>query len=251
MSSSALGASEDHDDVGYLVPTSLRAATTAKNSTPLGLRLWIEMAVNISIAEAFGEANARHPQLAQTWVTVSFRIGRLLPHSLLLASVQREGQLDLVLRCLEDECASQVAEGKEFENVLLFHHLNMLTSYWVGAMYETFRLLKSRELGDISSVAFTEIFDQLELVRVGLDKHEIAKERDLSQPLKLIAMPANDDATDYFIYDKEDQTRAHIMPMGMSARGSIVWQVIHLRKNSSYCVERRSLSDRILELWNQ
>jgi hypothetical protein len=52
-----------------------------------------------------------------------------------------------------------------------------------------------------------------------------------------------------YVYDKKDPNRSHIMPMAMSATGSMMWQVIDHRNERSFWVERRSVSNRILERW--
>jgi hypothetical protein len=133
-------------------------------------------------------------------------------------------------------------------NILIFDHLRMFSDYWLSAMYETFRLLRSRGLAD-EGEAFASIFHELELVRMGIDKHEIPKDQKLAEPLGLVRMPTLPHDKEPYIYDKNDPKRAHIMPMGASARGSPMWQVIDHLKDRSFWIERRDLSDRILDLW--
>jgi hypothetical protein len=58
-----------------------------------------------------------------------------------------------------------------------------------------------------------------------------------------------DDRTDLYEYSKDDPQRAHIMPTGISSRGSVRWQVIDLKNGEERLLERRSLSDRIIALW--
>jgi hypothetical protein len=60
-------------------------------------------------------------------------------------------------------------------------------------MYETVRLLNERELAD-DDARFAEIFSALKLLPITLEKHEIAKNRRLSEPLQLLRSPARDDA---------------------------------------------------------
>jgi hypothetical protein len=55
------------------------------------------------ITAAFILARSRYPELDKTWVSISVRVGGLLPNSLLMASVQRTVELDMVLRCMEDD----------------------------------------------------------------------------------------------------------------------------------------------------
>jgi hypothetical protein len=48
------------------------------------------------ITEAFKLAASRHPELYRTWVTISHRAGSLLPDSMLAATIQRTGEIDMV-----------------------------------------------------------------------------------------------------------------------------------------------------------
>ena len=81
--------------------------------------------------------------------------------------------------------------------------------------------------------------------------HNAAKDRLLDQPLQLISKPAKGDPTDIYSYVPGDRTRAHIMPMGISSRGSMMWQAIDVRSEDAPWIERRALSDQILELWSK
>src|SRR5665811_1134332 len=108
------------------------------------------------------------------------------------------------------------------------YYLNMLSTYWVGSMYETFRLLRQRKLTG-TDPAFDEILSDLELLRMPLEKHELAKDTVLKEPLQMVRGPRNNDAKDLYSYDKDDNSRAHIMPMGLSKRGSLSWQAIDLK----------------------
>jgi hypothetical protein len=82
-----------------------------------------------------------------------------------------------------------------------------------------------------------------------LEKHEIAKDRNLEHPLQMTRYPPNENASDLYTCKSEDNLRAHIMPSGISGRGSVMWDAIDVRKNNSRWIERRQISDRILELW--
>lgn len=191
---------------------------------------------------AFAAAVARAPSLGAKWIKISHLIGGRLPHSLLAASILREGELDQLLRCLEDDAVTPMQSG----DGSFAHRLGFMTVYWVGGMYEILRRLREAGLGD------GEIFDGLmvdfELVRIPLEKHQIAQERKLGAPLHLapIGSPAGA-AT--FIYDLADRTRSHIMPAGVSPRGSMIWQAIDVKGAGQRWIERRELSDRILALW--
>src|ERR1700687_4729505 len=71
--------------------------------------------------------------------------------------------------------------------------------------------------------AFKSIFADLELLRMPMTKFEIAKDDKIKEPLPLQRKPANNDASDQTIYDSKDPARYHLMPTGMSPRGSIRW----------------------------
>jgi hypothetical protein len=94
------------------------------------------------VAGVFATARGRYPELTDTWVRISHRLGSRLPASRLSVSIQREGEVDLVLRCIEDE----MARGES--NIFVGHYLGVLSAYWIGGTYETFRLLRDRKLND-------------------------------------------------------------------------------------------------------
>ena len=98
-------------------------------------------------------------------------------------------------------------------------------------MYETVRLL--REI-DGKQQEHDPLAHDLKLLRVALEKHQIADDRKLKAPLKMGRHPPNNDATDHYVYSPDDPRRSHIMPTGFSARGSIMWQVIDLKANAEW-----------------
>lgn len=201
-----------------------------------------------ALVQVFELAKTQQADLYKTWVRLSHLVGSRLPASLLSVSIQRDGEIDLVLRCLEDEQAQRMAAGIE-AGLFDMHYLNMLSTYWVGSMYETFRLLRQRRLSGTSPV-FNKIFSDLELLRMPLEKHELAKDKEtLKEPLQMVRQPQSNDATDHYSYDPKDNRRAHIMPSGLSSRGSMTWHVIDLKAGTDRWVERRALSERIVELW--
>ena len=79
-------------------------------------------------------------------------------------------------------------------------------------------------------------------------KFEIAKDRKLREPLKLQKVPPNNDATDQAAYDGKDPARYHIMPSGMSSRGSVCWLALDHLTKSEHWVERRDLAERLLAM---
>ena len=207
------------------------------------------MNVTSLITSAFGLASQRYPDLHRQWNQVSVRLGGLLPQSLLMAAIQRDGSLDLLLRCIEDDAATRMHAGQQlgFDT----HYQRMLSELWIGSVYESLRLLanSSRRLAPDDD-GFRALKYDLTLLRIPIEKHEIAGDRKLVEPIKLQRRPPHGDDSDICQYAKDDPQRAHIMPSGISARGSMMWHVLDIRReNEVRWIERRSLSERILELW--
>lgn len=181
------------------------------------------------------------------WITGSHILGGALPGSLLSLSIQRAGRLDTVLRCMEDEFTSvALVEGIFLGRTEL---LVSLSEAWVGQVYEIVRLSKEREL-----IASSDFFQALEgdfrLLRIPLNKHEIAKDKKLAVPLSMSRTPSEASDVDYQ-YDKTDRLRSHIMPIEISSRGSIQWCAIDISATlSQRWIERRDLADRFLQLLN-
>ncbi|WOH47852.1 hypothetical protein [Bradyrhizobium sp. sBnM-33] len=141
---------------------------------------------------------------------------------------------------------------------LTFHYQVMLSENWVVACYEILRAFRQRDdeanlgIDGVSAMAaFKSMFADLELLRMPLAKYEIAKDSQMKEPLTMRAIPPNNDATDKHIYDKKDPTRSHIMPTGMSGRGSMMWLVLDHSVPREYWVERQDLSNRLLALANE
>jgi hypothetical protein len=139
-----------------------------------------------------------------------------------------------------------------------FHYQVMLSESWVVNYYEILRAFRQRDdeanlgVDGVSAMAaFKSIFADVELLRMPLAKYEIAKDRRMKEPLTMRAIPPNNDATDEHVYDKKDPTRSHIMPTGMSGRGSMTWLVLDHSVPREYWVERQDLADRLLALANE
>jgi hypothetical protein len=81
-----------------------------------------------------------------------------------------------------------------------------------------------------------------------LEKHEIAKDRSLIAPLTLVRQPPKEHDKPH-VYTPGDPSRSHIMPSALSARGSMMWNAIDVKGRGSKWIERRSLSDQIVDLW--
>jgi hypothetical protein len=95
-----------------------------------------EANVSQLIAAAFALAKQRMSPQYQQWIDASYAIGGLLPNSMLVSSVQKEGEIDLVLRCMEAEAAQKIGEP---DPLFAFHYQSLLSATWVGGCYVTIR----------------------------------------------------------------------------------------------------------------
>jgi len=202
--------------------------------------------VSSLIARAFAMASAKNPGLSAVWIRISFRLGGMLPNSMLVASIQQDGNLDALLRAMEDE--RRAATSNQEDHLLEFNYQVMLSELWVGRFYEHLRLLVERGLlPDTEEVK--ALAEDFRLLRVPIEKHEITSQGQLTGPLQLHRRPAQGNPSDTYVYDKADTQRAHIMPRSVSQRGSLMWQAVDLKNSENKWIERRQLSDRILAIW--
>lgn len=198
------------------------------------------------VVSAFHAARAQFPELNKKWIEISWKIKRYLPDSILPVSVQKTGELDLVIRAMEDQF-TQDQKAQTESAPFLGHYLMFLSQVWVSSTYEIIRLLHDREKGFDSS--FQELYERLTLVRVPLEKHEIASERKLTEPLAMVRCPAKNDGTDLYSYSTEDPKRSVILPMSISERGAAMWCAPDIKTKASIWIERRDLSERFLSFW--
>jgi hypothetical protein len=128
-----------------------------------------------------------------------------------------------------------------------FNYQCIMSSQWVGSAYEIMRLISARRLSSAMGSEFPRLHRDFEVVRVPLEKHEIA--RDQKAHASLLMQHRGEDGPDgeLYHYRYDDPQRAHIMPMGVSSRGSIMWHALDLVANEARWIERLSLSERFLD----
>jgi hypothetical protein len=176
---------------------------------------------------------------------MSFKIGSLLPQSLLPVSIQRLGEVDLVCRAIEQELVERPSRTEELD--LRPNYLGILSEWWVGSAYAICFTLKGRKL--LSDDAFLELADTLRMIRVQIEKHEVPSDKKLAEPLQFSPTRLREDETEapIYTYDKTDRLRAHIPRTGMSSRFSLMWEVFDVNADAMRWFERQDLSDRMLD----
>jgi hypothetical protein len=209
------------------------------------------------IRTAFLLAKAKYPVESTAWTNLSGVLAGRFSLPVAMINFQRQGDLDVLLRCMEDEFeANRISEAQAPDFTL--HYQLMLSETWVVACYEILRAFRQRDSESnpsndaVSGLdAFKSIFADLELLRMPIAKFEIAKENRIKQPLSMKAYPSNNDASDDRVYDRKDPTRSYIMQTGLSPRGSMTWLALDHSVPREYWIERRDLSDRLLALGSQ
>jgi len=203
------------------------------------------------IVGAFAKSRAEFGEIYKLWLSTSGRVGSKIPGSLAVVSIQRIGEVDLVCRSLEEELLQQPPAPDEMD--FREGYLLMLAEWWIGSAYAISFALKSRGLLSERS-EFQQLAEDLRLVRVQIEKHQIPSDRKLTEPLQMSTGPAQpgDEAPERFQqYDKDDPLRAHIPRMGFSDRRSPMWEVIDLKSRTMRWVERRALADSMLDIFSR
>jgi hypothetical protein len=203
----------------------------------------------------FDIARAKYRVEYEAWVQLSHRLAGRFNLVTAAPSIQREGDLDMLLRSLEDEFSSnqEAQSGLGF----IFHYQIMFSEMWIVGCYEILRAFKQRDreaarIGRSTSGVselneFKLIFTDFELLRIPIAKYELAKDYDLKQPLPMSRIGDNETKPTEF-YDPKDPGRFHIVPRRISPRGSAMWLAANVQKSHQYWVERRDLADRLLSL---
>ncbi|NIA70928.1 hypothetical protein HBA54_20205 [Pelagibius litoralis] len=211
-------------------------------------------AVSPLLNELFNIARARYKVEHEAWVNLSFRLSGRFNLVTASLSIQRQGDLDILLRCLEDEFnTNKDASGVDFA----IHYQMMLSETWITGCYEILRAFQQRDReataasrspsGVCELDEFKSVFADFELLRMPIAKLEIAKDNKIQHPLPMRRF-GDDETKPIEFYDPKDPGRFHIMPNGVSARGSTVWLALDGRSLQQHWVERRDLSDRLLAL---
>ncbi|MFD2262540.1 hypothetical protein ACFSM5_06545 [Lacibacterium aquatile] len=210
--------------------------------------------VSTLMAVAFAVARNARPELTTRWITASYWVSSHLSNSLLLVATQKLGEVDTLLRAMEDEAAAGLRQGK---NPMVLdlgpHYQLMLSEFWIGSAYEILRTIKKSLVGDTQ---FETLYRNLELIRVPLEKHRLRGDwglgKTLPNPLPLTKIPDEESSRNgvsgEVLYDVQDERRGYIMPVALSETGSAEWQVIDLEMKRSFWLRRSSLADEFLTL---
>lgn len=208
------------------------------------------------INNAFTLARAKYRAEHTAWTKLSVILSGRFNLPIAAINIQRQGDLDLLLRCIEDEFdANRAAESADATGLnMTFHYQLMLSETWIIGCYEILRAFRQRDEDALKIGArpsgvsdmqeFKSIFSDLELLRMPMTKFEIAKDKSLKELLAVRYF--EEPSADPQFYDNKDPARYHVMPNGMSARGSAVWLALDHKARREHWIERRNLGERLL-----
>jgi hypothetical protein len=214
--------------------------------------------VSTHITSAFFIARTKYPDLHSGWIDLSGRLSGRFSLPVAEINLQQQGDIDLLIRCMEDEFVPERARVSS--NILGFssHYQMMLSEAWIIGCYEILRAFRQRDRElkrqghPASNISDTQTFRALildfELLRMPIAKFEIADDRHIGGGvLKMVRYPPNGNATDQYNYIYADPARSHLMPKGISQAGSATWYAVD-NTGTERWLERRNLSDRLLSL---
>jgi hypothetical protein len=212
---------------------------------------------------AFNVSRAKYRAEHAAWTNLSGVLSGRFNLPVAMMNVQRQGDLDLLLRCMEDEYeankATEIADTTGSDMTL--HYQLTLSEIWIVGCYEILRAFRQRDQNAVDAGlpasgvsemnSFKSIFADFHLLRIPMTKFEIANDKKMKAPLALQRSPVNNDASDQTFYDNKDPARYHIMPSRMSPRGSASWVALDHPTRREYLVERRDLAERLLAMANE
>ncbi len=191
------------------------------------------------ILGAFRHSRSQHQSLHKQWIDVSYIMVGKLPDTLVPVAIQQAGDLDMLIRCMEDEFDPKKTSEPDSD-----HYQHLFSELWIGQCYEICRTLI--ESGNApSDNDFDRIAFELRLLRIGIEKHQIAQDNKLVTPLLMKKVPEQE-GDKVYEYRKGDPHRGHIMPRSMSSRHSCMWNVIDIAAKKDFWLERRDLAERIV-----
>jgi hypothetical protein len=154
----------------------------------------------------------------------------------------------IVCRALEDELTRSPPKDGEMD--FRDNYLMMFSELRIGAAYAICFALKDAEIA-IGRAQLVSLAEDLRLIRVQIEKHQIPSDWKLKEPLPFSTAEPGEAPERVTLYDKADPVRAHIGRIGVSDRGSIVWEVVELPTHSMRWIERHTLADAMLDVFSK
>lgn len=125
-------------------------------------------------------------------------------------------------------------------------YMALLSDAWISSAHAICFTLKDRAI--LADADFLDLANDIRLVRVQNEKHELPSDKKLDEPLNFSPIQQDGKEPPIYPYDKGDRLRAHIPRTGISSRSSKMWEVFDPKIKAERWVERLKLSDWMLDL---
>jgi hypothetical protein len=132
---------------------------------------------------AFRSASGFNRPAHERWIKSSFLHGASRPDSLLVANIQRCGEVDLLIRSLEAEQKNLMNQPALRPEINPFHYQALFSDMWIASLYSIIRILLGGGAKSKENTALQALHDKVRLIRVPLEKLQIAADRELKEPL--------------------------------------------------------------------
>jgi hypothetical protein len=197
------------------------------------------------ITSAFVLAQREQAAEAQKWVGVYTRLVGLSELTKIL-EFQSDFRTDLLLRAMEARLATRLAAPDDDQIHYADDLQHTLTRYWVRSVYDLLCIIRGKGKAS-ENPRIQEMYDAFRLIRVPMAKLQIAQDKKLSRvPIKLVSVGASgaDVSADYV------KGNYHPPTLVDTRTGSIGWAVIDGKSRQETMLVRRTLSDRLLNLFD-
>jgi hypothetical protein len=199
-----------------------------------------------SITEMVGfaqvSARKKYPEVHKKWLDMCNRLGNGEGGPLLGSAVAFLGDLDTLIRCLEDEF-KDFWDTSERRDILPSTVQMYLSELWVAKAFAALYAIRNE-------ASFTEemkaVYRELRIIRVPLQKFEAAWP-DKKVPPSQTMETSGTEAALFSLNHYDSGTDRFKMGFGVSPRGSSNWRVVDRNSRAERWIERRYLSDLMLE----
>lgn len=194
------------------------------------------------LTKAFLNARLSQSELHSRIVNASSRMATRELQGLFLR-FQKLGRLDMLIRCVEDDFSNNgLSIDPDVQGIELDYFFE-LSQLWLYEAYEIVRILKNVRKEDAK---LKQLYSQLRLARVPLAKGEVAGDSKIKNCF-FEKRPAKEDEKPRK-YTNEDETKIEVYPLlGFNPQnGAVNWQVLDTKSMKTVFVNRRELSDQLL-----
>lgn len=197
-------------------------------------------------------SNEKWRERLVSWRDWSLRVGASKRRSALGAQASALSRIEVLICQMEEEFFDILHEGELILNDasasqpsidahVIKQALRMeMSALWISSIYEVFRIHK---LKNKSNKRVLSAYHNLNLVRVGIHKHEIAGFYPGDRKNSDISLTSDGEVFESY----QDLGASHILPTETSERGSVKWLCYDASHGNMVWIERRQLADDLLE----